>query len=114
MHADSINDNRTKDGRIITCHWFNTPLKDLEGKFAGVISLAQDITQMVVFRLLQGVCGAALVPLSQAVMLDSYALHESARARSPLFDDEVDAARAYDAMAVVVFGEFARLNFPQE
>ena len=31
---------------------------------------------MVLFRLLQGVFGAALVPLSQAVMLDSYALHE--------------------------------------
>ena len=42
--------------------------------------LAQDITQMVVFRLLQGVFGAALVPLSQAVMLDSYALHERAKA----------------------------------
>src|ERR1700737_2224394 len=35
--------------------------------------LAQDINQMVLFRLLQGVFGAALVPLSQAVMLDSYA-----------------------------------------
>ncbi len=42
--------------------------------------LAQDINQMVLFRLLQGVFGAALVPLSQAVMLDSYALHERAKA----------------------------------
>jgi DHA2 family multidrug resistance protein len=42
--------------------------------------LAQDIGQMVLFRLLQGVFGAALVPLSQAVMLDSYALHERAKA----------------------------------
>ncbi len=42
--------------------------------------LAQDISQMVLFRLLQGVFGAALVPLSQAVMLDSYALHERAKA----------------------------------
>ncbi|QWG18223.1 multidrug efflux MFS transporter [Bradyrhizobium sediminis] len=41
---------------------------------------AQDINQMVLFRLLQGVFGAALVPLSQAVMLDSYALHERAKA----------------------------------
>ena len=44
--------------------------------------LAQDINQMVLFRLLQGVFGAALVPLSQAVMLDSYALHERAKAMS--------------------------------
>jgi len=33
---------------------------------------AQSIEQMVGFRLLQGVFGAALVPLSQAVMLDIY------------------------------------------
>src|SRR6266550_4296925 len=44
--------------------------------------LAQDISQMVLFRLLQGMFGAALVPLSQAVMLDSYALHERAKAMS--------------------------------
>jgi len=36
----------------------------------------------VLFRLLQGMFGAALVPLSQAVMLDSYALHERAKAMS--------------------------------
>ncbi len=45
MAAHSINENLTKDGRIITCEWFNTPLMDAEGKFAGVISLAQDITE---------------------------------------------------------------------
>jgi DHA2 family multidrug resistance protein len=33
---------------------------------------AQNLTQLVVFRLLQGVLGACLVPLSQAVMLDTY------------------------------------------
>jgi DHA2 family multidrug resistance protein len=37
---------------------------------------------MVLFRLLQGVFGAALVPLSQAVMLDSYSLQERAKAMS--------------------------------
>ena len=34
--------------------------------------VAQNLTQMVLFRLLQGVFGAALVPLSQATMLDIY------------------------------------------
>jgi MFS transporter, DHA2 family, multidrug resistance protein len=34
--------------------------------------LAENLTQMVLFRLLQGMCGAALVPLSQATMLDLY------------------------------------------
>jgi DHA2 family multidrug resistance protein len=34
--------------------------------------LAQSLEQMVLFRLLQGVFGAPLVPLSQSVLLDSY------------------------------------------
>jgi DHA2 family multidrug resistance protein len=38
--------------------------------------LSQNITQMVLFRLLQGAFGAALVPLSQAVLLDSYSAQE--------------------------------------
>src|SRR5512143_1930657 len=39
-------------------------------------AMAQNIEQMVLFRLLQGMAGAALVPLSQSVMLDSYSLQE--------------------------------------
>jgi MFS transporter, DHA2 family, multidrug resistance protein len=41
---------------------------------------AQTIEQMVVFRALQGSFGAALVPLSQAVLLDSYSFAERASA----------------------------------
>ena len=45
--------------------------------FASVLcGSAQTIEQMVLFRMLQGSFGAALVPLSQAVMLDSYTLAE--------------------------------------
>jgi two-component system sensor histidine kinase UhpB len=45
MNAHSVNENRTKDGRVITCQWFNTPLLDPEGRFIGAISLGQDITE---------------------------------------------------------------------
>src|SRR5271166_368717 len=41
--------------------------------FASVLcGVAQSIEQMVLFRLLQGVFGASLVPLSQAVLFDIY------------------------------------------
>lgn len=45
MDAHTVNQNRTKDGRTVTCEWFNTPLMDSDGKFVGIISLAQDVTE---------------------------------------------------------------------
>jgi len=39
-------------------------------------ALAQNIEQIVLFRLLQGMAGAALVPLSQSVLLDAYTAEE--------------------------------------
>ncbi len=45
--------------------------------FASMLcGLAQNIEEMVGCRLLQGAFGAALVPLSQSVMLDSYSAEE--------------------------------------
>jgi PAS domain S-box-containing protein len=43
--AHSVNENRTKDGRIITCEWFNTPLRGPDGCYAGGVSLARDVTE---------------------------------------------------------------------
>jgi len=41
----SINENITKDGRIILCEWHNTPLIDESGKVIGAASIVQDITE---------------------------------------------------------------------
>ncbi|MCU0255018.1 MAG: PAS domain S-box protein, partial [Acidobacteria bacterium] len=41
----SINENVTRDGRIITCEWYNSPLIDDDGEVVAVVSLAHDITQ---------------------------------------------------------------------
>lgn len=41
----SANENLTKDGRVILCDWYNTPLVDEEGKVIGVASHCEDITQ---------------------------------------------------------------------
>ncbi len=40
----NVNENTTKDGKIITCEWYNTPLKNKEGHFVGLASMAQDIS----------------------------------------------------------------------
>ena len=42
-----INENRTKDGRMITCEWTNTPLVDGDGRVIAVASHAHDITERV-------------------------------------------------------------------
>jgi PAS domain S-box-containing protein len=41
----SINENITKNGRIITCEWFNTTLIDRDGEAIGVASVVRDITE---------------------------------------------------------------------
>jgi two-component system, cell cycle sensor histidine kinase and response regulator CckA len=45
--ARSANDNITKDGRIISCEWYNTPLVDDSGRVLGAASLAHDVTERV-------------------------------------------------------------------
>jgi len=43
----STNDNLTKNGRIITCEWYNTPLVDEADRVLGVASFVQDVTERV-------------------------------------------------------------------
>jgi len=45
--ARSTNDNLTKDGRTISCEWYNTPLVDDSGRVLGVASFVQDVTERV-------------------------------------------------------------------
>jgi PAS domain S-box-containing protein len=40
-----INENKCKDGRVITCEWFNTSLVDSVGRVIGVASMVQDVTE---------------------------------------------------------------------
>ena len=45
MDAHGEAENLTKDGRTITCEWHNTPIIEADGTFAGLLSLAQDVTE---------------------------------------------------------------------
>ncbi len=41
----SLNENMTRDGHIIICEWFNTPIFDAQGHCLGVYSLCSDVTE---------------------------------------------------------------------
>ena len=43
--VDAVGENVTKDGRRITCIWNNTSLRDVDGRFLGIISMCQDVTE---------------------------------------------------------------------
>ena len=43
--SSSVNANVRKDGKIITCEWFNALLRDASGNVSGVLSMAHDVTE---------------------------------------------------------------------
>lgn len=40
-----VSENTRADGSIITCEWFNTPLRDSSGEIIGLASMVQDVTE---------------------------------------------------------------------
>jgi MFS transporter, DHA2 family, multidrug resistance protein len=49
---------------------------------SALCGMAQSLDQIVLFRVLQGLCGAALIPMSQAVLFDVYPPAQHGRAMS--------------------------------
>ncbi len=47
---------------------------------SALCGISLNLNQIVFFRLLQGICGAALVPLSQAILIDTYPSNERGKA----------------------------------
>ncbi len=45
MTAHSLQENLTKEGHFILCEWNNTPLRDEQGRFMGLLSMVQDVTE---------------------------------------------------------------------
>lgn len=41
----TITENVTKDGQTVLCEWFDTPLRDEHGAYAGIMAMVQDITE---------------------------------------------------------------------
>lgn len=45
--ASGVNENVRKDGTIISVEWFNTPLRDPQGRHLGILSMCVDVTERV-------------------------------------------------------------------
>jgi len=43
-HTNNVNENITKDGRRVWIQWWNKPLFDEQGRFEGLLSIGNDIT----------------------------------------------------------------------
>lgn len=43
----NVNENVAKDGSVLICDWYNTPIEDGEGNVVGVASFMQDITARI-------------------------------------------------------------------
>lgn len=40
-----VNENTTKEGKLILCDWYNSVIKDIDGKIIGIASFVNDITE---------------------------------------------------------------------
>ncbi len=45
MNAHGESENTTRSGKTIVCRWHNTPMFHANGEFAGLMSLAEDVTE---------------------------------------------------------------------
>jgi rsbT co-antagonist protein RsbR len=45
--TNSRNQNQTRDGRLITCHWYNVVLRDEHGQVTGWLSQTEDVTEQL-------------------------------------------------------------------
>jgi PAS domain S-box-containing protein len=47
LEAHGVNENLTKDGRVLLCNWFNTPIRDADGKVTNVVSIGENVTTRI-------------------------------------------------------------------
>ncbi|HTC22391.1 MAG TPA: PAS domain-containing protein, partial [bacterium] len=60
--------NIRKDGRIIICEWYSTPLRDSKGDFLGFMSMAIDVTERQKSDEMRSQLGAILAQTTDAII----------------------------------------------
>src|SRR5262249_27076424 len=107
MSAHGVSENITKEGRTIICEWHNTPLRRADGTFAGILSMAQDITER---KKAEEKIGeqAALLDIAQDSIpvgnLDGELLFWN-RAAEFLFDKAVENSKSKNILQILFGGE---------
>lgn len=104
--ANSQNENVTKDGRIITCRWSNTMIRDESGRVVGVMAQAEDVTEQVQLE------QERMALQQQIIDAQRVALHELSTPLIPIFEDivvmpligAIDTARAQQVMETLLEG----------
>ena len=105
VSGPSINRNYRKDGSIITCEWYNSMLKDQDGKMVSVLAQALDITERE---------NAEKALKQQNISLSK--LNKFALGLANLsFDDDLGAfiagqVKEITGAALATFSEYDRLN----
>jgi PAS domain S-box-containing protein len=85
-HVVSRNRNYTRDGRTITCDWYNSVVRDPEGRLSSVLSLVLDVTEQRRVEIEQELLSAASEVLAVALDTDM-AIERLLRLPIPQFAD---------------------------
>jgi PAS domain S-box-containing protein len=85
----SINENNTKDGQIITCDWYNTPLVNEKGQVFGITSMVDDITDRI---------------------QSENRLRESEEKFHSLFDDAINMIHIFDTEGTIIDANKAQIE----
>ena len=64
-----VSQNVTKDGRRISCEWFNTPIRDDAGQLLGMMSMGQDVTERILTEERMKLWTSVLDHCSEGIMI---------------------------------------------
>jgi PAS domain S-box-containing protein len=104
--TDSLNDNVTRDGRVIHCEWHNIPMRDRQGRVSGFVSIVQDVTPR---KLAEAALQAEVAERKRAEIELERVLTQSEQIIASITSilitvDENDLVTTWNAAAAAAFG----------